>query len=68
VSKKHLYALKVNCDLSNDQYQMIRNSSIKHNANIYPTLHALFKEKSNCYPEDLVVTETSADLVNYSPW
>ena len=61
MSEKEALSLKVNCDLSDDQYQMIRNSSIKHNANIYPTLHTLFKEKSNCYPEDLVVTETSAE-------
>ena len=31
--------LKISYDLSDDQYQMIRNSSQNQNANIYPTLH-----------------------------
>ena len=38
-------ALKVHCNLSDDQYQMIRNSSKHHHADIYPTLHKVFEEK-----------------------
>ena len=53
-------ALKVHSDLSDNQYQMIRNSSKLHNADIYPTLHNIFEEKKNCYPKELHITETSA--------
>ena len=38
-------ALKVHADLSDDQYQMIRNSAKAQNADIYPTLHEIFDEK-----------------------
>ena len=54
-------SLKVHCDLSDDQYQIIRNSSIIQNANIYPTLHKLFESKSKCYPNQLNISETSAE-------
>ena len=53
-------ALKVQLDLSDDQYQILRNSAIQQHANIYPTLHALLKAKEECYPVDLSITETSA--------
>ena len=54
-------SLKVQCDISNDQYQMIRNSFKVLNANIYPTLLELWTEKEKTYPEDIEYnTETSA--------
>ena len=53
-------ALKINCDLSDNQYQMIRNSALKQNANIYPTLQTLRSVKSECYPDNVHITETSA--------
>ena len=53
-------SLKIQCDLSDDQYQLIRNNSLIHNADIYPTLHALLKEKNKCYPLGLNITETQA--------
>ena len=49
-------ALKVQCELSDNQYQMIRNSSKVHNADIYPSLH----QKKSCYPKELEITKTSA--------
>ena len=39
---------------------MIRNSSLLHNANIYPTLHRILEAKKLCYPANIEVTETSA--------
>ena len=39
---------------------MIRNSSLVHDANIYPTLHRILEAKKLCYPADIEVTETSA--------
>ena len=53
-------ALKVHCNLSDDQYQMIKNASMAQNADIYPSLHNIFEAKQNCYPKDLEITETSA--------
>ena len=38
-------ALKTACDLSDKQYQLLRNSSIHHIADIYPTLHEISTEK-----------------------
>ena len=53
-------ALKIQCDLSDDQYQLLRNASLKQNANIFRTLHSIFAVKSACYPEVTEITETSA--------
>ena len=53
-------SLKVQCDMSDSQYQMIRNSSKQQNADIYPTLHELLLEKQKCYPSDIEFTETTA--------
>ena len=53
-------ALKTACNLSDDQYQMIRNSSKDHNADIYPSLHTILEEKNKCYPSQIEFTETSA--------
>ena len=53
-------ALKVQCNLSDNQYQMIRNAAKKQHANIFPPLHHIQTVKPNCYPNDTVVTETSA--------
>jgi hypothetical protein len=64
-------ALKIHCNLSDGQYQMIRNNSLTHSAEIYPTLHQILEIKSSCYPKNLQVLETSAeiplqDMVNYT--
>ena len=53
-------ALKVNCDLSDSQYQVLRNSSLKQNAEIYPSVKVIFDAKSKFYPENLEILETSA--------
>ena len=53
-------SLKIQCNLSDQAYQMIRNSSLVHNANIYPTLHSLLVEKQNCLPSGMMISETSA--------
>ena len=71
MSAHEALALKIQCNLSDDQYQMIRNSSIIHNANIYPTLHRILEAKYVCYPQNLQITETSAevplqDMVNHT--
>ena len=50
---------------------MIRNNSTAHNSDIYPTLQEILDVKSSCYPENLHVLETSAevplqDMVNHT--
>ena len=46
-------ALKINCDLSDLQYQVLRNSSVKQNAEIYLSVKVICDEKSKCYTENL---------------
>nr|XP_012559709.2 uncharacterized protein LOC105845965 [Hydra vulgaris] len=53
-------SLKIQCDLSDEQYQIIRNSSLLQNANIYPSLHKILTEKKKCYPDNMIFSETSA--------
>ena len=60
MSAEDALALKMQCDLSDGQYQLLRNASLKHNADIFPTLHSILTAKSACYPEDTEITETSA--------
>nr|XP_012566690.2 uncharacterized protein LOC105850829 [Hydra vulgaris] len=53
-------SLKIQCDLSDEQYQIIRNSSLLQNANIYPSLHKILTEKKKYYPDNMIFSETSA--------
>ena len=50
---------------------MIKNASKTQFADIYPSLHKIFDVKQKCYPEDLQITETSAqcslqNMVNHT--
>ena len=53
-------ALKTQTDLSDSQYQMLRNSALSHNVKIYPSLNKLGEEKLKCYPEGIQFNEMSA--------
>ena len=53
-------ALKTACNMSDNQYQLVRNACLQHKADIFPTLHRIFEAKSKCYPENISFTETSA--------
>ena len=53
-------ALRTQTDLSDIQYQMLRNSSLSHNVKIYPSLNKLGEEMLKCYPEGVQFTEMSA--------
>ena len=46
-------ALKIQCNLSDTQYQLIRND-------IFPSLKSIQSVKSSCYPQETEITETSA--------
>ena len=60
MSAEDALALKMQCDLSDGQYQLLRNASKKQNADIFPTLHSILTAKSACYPDMTEITETSA--------
>ena len=60
ISAEEALALKVQCNLSDDSYQMIKNATKEHNCDIFPSLHKIAEVKSKCYPADLKFTETSA--------
>ena len=53
-------ALKTQTDLSDLQYQMLRNSALSHTVKIYPSLKKLGEEKLKCYSEGVQFTEMSA--------
>ena len=46
--------------MSDESYQKVRNSSLDHNADIYPTLHEIREAKQQCYPNNMEITETMA--------
>ena len=60
LSNEEALSLKVNCDLSDQQWQMIRNAAKSNTADIFPSLKELRSKKAECLPKDLVVTETTA--------
>lgn len=49
--------------LTRHQYELLRESAIsKHFKNLFPPYYKLLEEKSKCYPENIQVTETSAEV------
>ena len=69
MATKEALSLKVHCGLSDSQYQMIKNSAKRHNADIYPSLHEIYQEKLKCYSSNIEITEISSktslqDMVN----
>ena len=60
MSTEDALALKIQCDLSDSQYQILRNATMKQNANIFPSLKKILAAKSACYPDDTEISETSA--------
>ncbi|KYN09488.1 hypothetical protein ALC57_18393 [Trachymyrmex cornetzi] len=55
-------ALIINCRLSVDQYQTLRICAKDRCANIYPNYHKLLDTKALCYPENIIITEKSAEV------
>ena len=49
--------------LTRYQYRILRESAIgKDLKNLFPPYYKLLEEKSKCYPENIQVTETSAEI------
>ena len=71
MAPKEALSLKVQCGLSDSQYQMIKNSAKRHNADIYPSLYEIYQEKLKCYPSNIEITEISSktplqDMINHT--
>ncbi|KAF2881133.1 hypothetical protein ILUMI_25044, partial [Ignelater luminosus] len=49
--------------LTKNQYVAIHTETKTHNADIYPTYAELLLAKKRCYPENISVTEVSAEIV-----
>ena len=62
MSEEQALAFKIHCDLSDQQYQMIRNSIWQQNADIYPLRKKLLEPKHECYAVDIVISEIHAKV------
>lgn len=55
-------AFFVDQKLTKDQYISIRQINKSHNADIYPNYHLLLEAKKLCYPDQITITEFSAEI------
>ena len=62
MSKDEALAFIINTNLSKSSYQCIRNTSRKQNANIYPSYHEVRNAKEQCYPKNIQIQETIAEI------
>ncbi|XP_050295677.1 uncharacterized protein LOC126735653 [Anthonomus grandis grandis] len=62
LSSGEALSLVVEAKLTKFQYNTIRDSSKEHNANIYPNYEAVTQAKKRCYPSDLIITESLAEV------
>ena len=62
MSGESALALKTHTNLSDQQYQILRNASLKQNADIYPTLINLKTAQKMCYPTNIHIGETEAKV------
>ncbi|GBN76516.1 hypothetical protein AVEN_213872-1 [Araneus ventricosus] len=52
----------VDANLSTHQYKVIRQKTNKIHKNMYPAYHKIRAAKQLCYPNDVNVTETFAEI------
>ena len=62
VSSNDALALVIDSKLSKDGYQNIRNLQNKVEATFLPSYKHVSEAKNRCYPENIVVTEISAEV------
>ena len=55
-------ALMIDTDLSRRGYQILRKQAIKRFSNIYPSYKRIQEAKQKCYPADINVTESKAEV------
>ncbi|EFN75999.1 hypothetical protein EAI_13213, partial [Harpegnathos saltator] len=61
-TEEEALALIINCRFSVDQYKTLRIGAKERGADIYPNYHKILNAKTLCYPENIVITETSAQV------
>lgn len=61
-TEEEALALIINCGFSVDQYKTLRIGAKERGADIYPNYHRILNAKTLCYPENIVITETSAQV------
>lgn len=54
--------LVIGAKLTKYQYNLMRQGAIDHNCNIYPNYEAVTQSKKKCYPENMSITEASAEI------
>ncbi|GBL81099.1 hypothetical protein AVEN_83164-1 [Araneus ventricosus] len=62
LSEDHVLALTVDSNLSTHQYKVMRQQTNKIHKNMYPPYHKIKAAKQLCYPSDVDVTETFAEI------
>lgn len=62
LSEDQALALMVDANLSTHQYNVIRQQTNKIHHNIYPAYHKIKAAKQLCYPSDINITETFAEI------
>ena len=55
-------AFTLEADMSKQQYQITRTSARLHGADLYPSYHKILEVKQRCYPRNVKVTESLADI------
>eukprot|EP00733_Pompholyxophrys_punicea_P000314 Pompholyxophrys_punicea_v1_NODE_74_length_3737_cov_17.706953.p1 type:complete len:218 gc:universal NODE_74_length_3737_cov_17.706953:1406-753(-) len=61
MSDDEALALLVDCDLSKESYQKIRNNALQHSVYIYPPYNNIRNEKKKTYPKEQTFTPISAE-------
>ena len=61
LSSDKALALFLDADLSKPTYQLLSNNGLELNSPIYPAYHALKSAKDRCYPDDIQVSDYSAE-------
>lgn len=62
MSGEKALALYIDNKFTKEQYNAIRQISKTHNADIYPSYKRLIQEKMKYYPEDIIITESMAEI------
>ena len=55
-------SLFVDCDMTKYSHQTVRSAAERKQAEIYPSYNNIGEAKNKCYPENVVINETSAEV------
>ncbi|KAK2579430.1 hypothetical protein KPH14_002642 [Odynerus spinipes] len=54
--------ISIEAKLTKFQYNIIRNAAKEHNNNIYPNYEVITEAKKRCYPNNIIITESFAEV------